>query len=396
MSSPRQLFLRHLAQTSGYPLMIEINKARGIYLYDKHNRKYIDLISGIAVNNIGHCHPRVITGIKKQAEKYLHLMVYGEYILSPQYEYAKLLTDYLPESLNCVFFVNSGSEAVDGAMKLAKRYTGRQEIIAFYNSYHGSTHGALSVLGDENFKYPFRPLLPGIRFINFNNTNDLQYINEHTACVITEPIQSEAGIILPANDFLINLRKRCTETGALLVFDEVQTGFGRTGTLFAFEQYNVVPDILVIAKGMGGGMPLGAFIADKNIMNCLKKEPMFGHITTFGGHPVSCAAAIASLQVLKKEKIIESVQYKEQLFRKHLVYKAIKNFRGKGLLLAIEFKNKRIAKRVISEAMKNRLIVGNFLFVDDCIALKPPLIITQKQIINVCKLLIKSIERCYS
>ena len=298
MQSQRSLFLEHVAQTSDFPLCLEIEKAEGMYMYDVDGKKYMDLISGISVSNLGHCHSNVINAVKEQLEKYTYLMVYGEFVQSPQVKLAQLLTQQLPSSLSSCYFVNSGSEANEGAMKLAKRYTGRKEIISFKNAYHGSTQGCLSIIGNDEFKKPFEPLLPNITQLEFNNENDLAAITTKTACVIVEPIMGEAGVVAPKNDFLLKLRKKCTETGALLIFDEIQTGFGRTGKLFAFEHFNLIPDIITLAKAMGGGFPIGAFISSKEIMSSLKTNPILGHITTFGGHPISCAAAYFNFQTL--------------------------------------------------------------------------------------------------
>ncbi|WP_372756139.1 aspartate aminotransferase family protein, partial [Labilibaculum sp.] len=314
MITNRQLFLQHVATTSDFPIALEIERAEGIYMYSPEGKPYLDLVSGVSVSNLGHGHPRVRQAIKDQVDKYMHLMVYGEFIETPQVKLAKLLADNLPGNLNSVYFVNSGSEANEGAMKLAKRYTGRSEIIHFTRSYHGSTHGALSVLCDEEMKNAFRPLLPDIRMIEFGELADLDQITERTACVILEPIQSEGGMIIPSKEYIQTLRKRCTEMGALLIFDEVQMGFGRTGKLFAFEHFDVVPDILCLAKSMGGGMPIGAFISSKEILDSFKSKPMLGHITTFGGHPVCCAAANAALEVLLEENIVADVQRKGELF----------------------------------------------------------------------------------
>src|SRR4030042_833612 len=315
MLPSRQLFLQYIGQTSDIPLMLEIDRAEGILLFSADGRKYADLISGVSVSNIGHRNPDVIQAVKKQLDKHMHLMVYGEYIQAPQVKLAKLLAENLPSGLNCTYFVNSGSEAIEGAMKLAKRFTGRPEIIAFWNAYHGSSQGALSVLGGEEYKNSFRPLLPAITFLEFNNFPDLDKINKGTACVIIEPIQGEAGVRLPHEDFLEALREKCSETGALLIFDEIQVGFGRTGHLFSFQGWGVEPDILVLAKSLGGGLQLGAFISSHEILSAFKTKTALGHITTFGGHPVSCAAGLASLEVLLKGNIIEQVRKKEQLFR---------------------------------------------------------------------------------
>jgi acetylornithine/succinyldiaminopimelate/putrescine aminotransferase len=392
----RQLFLQNLAQTSNTPLLLEIEKAEGIYLYDVYGKKYFDLISGISVSNVGHRHPKVVEAIKQQLDNYMHLMVYGEYIQSPQVKYAELLTKQLPENLSSVYFTNSGSEANEGALKLAKRVTGRSEIISFKNAYHGSTHGALSIMGNEYFKQAFRPLLPDIKFIEFNNEYDLNLISEKTACVIVEPIQGEAGVICPNNNYLQKLRKKCTKTGTLLIFDEVQTGFGRTGHLFAFQKYNVIPDILTIAKGMGGGMPIGAFISSKEIMNNLSFNPVLGHITTFGGHPVSAAAALASLEILLEENLIEKVEEKSLLFKKELNHKLIKKISGEGLLLSIDFENEILVQNLIQEGIKDGYITDWFLFDAKKCRLAPPLTITTDEIYTACKLINYSLNKILS
>ncbi|MBA3899667.1 MAG: aspartate aminotransferase family protein, partial [Bacteroidetes bacterium] len=376
MISQRQLFLNHLAQTSDAPLALEIDFAEGVFLTDVNGKKYMDLISGISVSNIGHRHPQVIEAIKAQLDKYLYLMVYGEYIQAPQVAYAKLLTEQLPPNLNSVYFTNSGSEGIEGAMKLAKRHTGRTEIIACKNAYHGSTHGALSIMGDEYFKSAFRPLLPDIKFMEFNNPDDLQQISERTACVIIEPIQGEAGVITPKNDYLQKLQQKCKEQGALFILDEIQTGFGRSGSLFAFQEYGVLPDVITIAKGMGGGMPIGAFVSSKEIMNSISHNPVLGHITTFGGHPVSCAAAKASLEVLLNEKLIGQVKEKEALFRSLLKHPKIVEIRAKGLLIAIEFEDEVSNKKVIQKAIEKGIITDWFLFNSKSLRIAPPLIIT--------------------
>lgn len=392
MISQRQLFLDHVGQTSDFPLQLEIESAKGIYMYDANGKSYIDLISGVSVSNVGHIHPKVVQAVKNQAEKYMHLMVYGEYIQSPQVDFAKKLSDLLPENLESVYFVNSGSEAIEGALKLAKRYTGRTEIIAYKNAYHGSTHGALSVMGNEEFKNSFRPLLPDVKHIRFNNEDDLNLITEKTACVLIEPVQGEAGIRMPENDYLKKLRARCDETGALLIFDEIQTGFGRTGSLFALNEYNVVPDIMTIAKGMGGGMPIGAFVSSNQIMSSFKTNPILGHITTFGGHPVSCAAACASLDVLVDEKIVEDVKRKGELFKKYLTHSAIKEIRGTGLFMAVELEDFNQVKTVIDNAVNHGLVTDWFLFHDSAFRIAPPLIINNDQIKDACDILNKSIE----
>ncbi len=393
MISQRQLFLDHVGQTSDFPLQLEIERGHGIYMYDTSGKSYIDLISGVSVSNVGHTHPKVVQAVKDQAEKYMHLMVYGEYIQSPQVNFAQKISSLLPEKLESTYFVNSGSEAIEGALKLAKRYTGRTEIIAYRNAYHGSTHGALSVMGNEEFKNAFRPLLPDVKHIRFNDEEDLNHISEKTACVLIEPVQGEAGIRLPENDYLKKLRKKCDETGTLLIFDEIQTGFGRTGSLFALNEFDVTPDIMTIAKGMGGGMPIGAFISSNEIMSCLKTNPILGHITTFGGHPVSCAAACASLDVLLNENLIAEVKRKGQVFKQYLNHKAIKEIRGVGLFMAVELEDFNQVKTVIDQAIEYGLVTDWFLFHDSAFRIAPPLIITDEQIKEACDILNKSIEK---
>lgn len=378
-------FLQHLAQTSPAPLGIEMVKAEDCFLYDADGKEYIDLIAGISVCNVGHRHPKVVKAIKKQVDQYLHLLVYGELVETPQVTYAKLLTDHLPVTLNSVYFTNSGAEAVEGAMKLAKRATGRTEIVAFNKSYHGSTQGALSIMGDEYWRNAFRPLLPDISHLDYNSFEDLDKITERTACVIAEPVQAERGIYSPAAGWLKALRTRCDETGTLLVLDEIQTGFGRTGTLWAFEQYGVVPDILLLGKALGGGMPLGAFIADKKIMDLLMADPVLGHITTFGGHPVCCAAGYAAMKVLLKERLAEKVEEKEQLFLEYLKHKKIRAVRSAGMLIAVEFDSFETNKKVIEACLNpqnelSAVLVDWFLFSPECLRIAPPLTISKKLI----------------
>ena len=391
MLTQRQLFYNHLAQTSETPLALEIERAEGIYLFDVSGKPYMDLISGISVSNVGHCHPKVISAIQNQLEKYLHLMVYGEYIQSPQVKLAKLLSEQLPEKLSSVYFVNSGGEAIEGAMKLAKRYTGRTEIISFKNAYHGSTHGSLSLMGNEEFKNAYHPLLPDIKQLAFNNINDLQNITTKTAAVFVETIQAEAGMVMPEGDYLNQLQIRCNKVGALLVADEIQCGFGRTGKLFAFEHYNFIPDILCLAKGMGGGMPIGAFIASKMLMHSLTNNPILGHITTFGGHPVCCAASLATLNVLLDDKLIEQIEQKEKLFRALLKHPLIKSIKGKGLLLAIEFENFEQNKKIIDNCILKGIITDWFLFQPSAMRIAPPLTITEKQITEACNTILSCI-----
>ncbi|WP_156194630.1 aspartate aminotransferase family protein [Labilibaculum euxinus] len=394
MITNRQLFLQHVATTSDFPIALEIERAEGIYMYSPDGKPYLDLVSGVSVSNLGHGHPRVRQAIKDQVDKYMHLMVYGEFIESPQVQLAKLLSDNLPESLNSVYFVNSGSEANEGALKLAKRFTGRSEIITFKNAYHGSTHGALSVLGDEELKNAFRPLLPDIRIIEFGNILDLEEITNKTACVILEPIQSEGGMIIPTKEFIQTLRARCTEKGALLIFDEVQMGFGRTGKLFAFEHFDVVPDILCLAKAMGGGMPIGAFISDKKILDTFKSNPMLGHITTFGGHPVCCAAAKAALEVLLEENIVDDVQRKGELFVTLLKdHPMVKGFRQLGLFIAVIVESQEIMLAIMKEAYELGVIMDPFLFCAGAFRIAPPLNITDEEIHHASDLLIEAMNK---
>lgn len=381
MISHRQLFFKHVGQTSKAPLALEIERAEGIYMYDNNGKRYIDLVSGVSVCNVGHRHPKVVKAVKDQLDKYMHLMVYGEYIQSPQVKYAKLLTEHLPEKLNTVYFVNSGSEAVEGAMKLAKRFTGRYEIIAFKNAYHGSTHGALSLMNNEELTQAFRPLVPSISFLDFNDESQLHKITEKTAGVIIEAIQAEGGIISGKQEFMTKLREHCNETGTLLIIDEIQTGFGRTGKLFAFEHYDIVPDIITTAKGMGGGMPIGAFVADKDVMNSLTYEPALGHITTFGGHPVSATAALASLEVLTEDNLIEEANRKGQIYINALKdHPKVKSVRGKGLFLAFELEGSGAIEKVINKGVELGFISDPFLFDNTRFRIAPPLIITDDEI----------------
>jgi acetylornithine/succinyldiaminopimelate/putrescine aminotransferase len=395
MLTQRQLFLKHNAQTSHTPLLLEFVKAKGIYMYDAKGNKYMDLIAGIGVSNVGHCHPAVVSAIQKQAETYMHLMVYGEFVQTPQVEFAKALAAILPQNLDCTYFVSSGSEAAEGAMKLAKRYTGRQEIIACKNSYHGSTHGALSLMGNEEFKQAYRPLLPGINFIEFNFLPDLQKITTKTAAVFIETIQGEAGIRVPDESYMLALRQKCTETGALLVFDEIQCGFGRTGKMFGFEHFGIVPDVLLLAKGMGGGMPIGAFVSSQKIMSVFSENPILGHITTFGGHPVICAAALATLNAIVEEKMVDEVEEKGQLFKDLLQHSAIKEVRGKGLMLAAEFESYEVLKQIIDGCIEDGLVTDWFLHCSNSMRIAPPLIITKAEIHSACKVILKNINRFY-
>lgn len=392
MVSQKELFYSYLAQTSPEPMELEIEKAEGLYLIDKNGKKYLDLISGISVSNVGHSHPKIIEAVKEQAEKYMHLMVYGEYIQSPQTLLAEAITKLLPESLNNVYFVNSGSEAIEGALKLAKRHTGRTDIISCKNAYHGSSHGALSIMGNEDFKNNFRPLLPNTRLIEYNNLEDLNHINNSTACIVIEAFQAEAGIVMPSTNYLKAVRKKCTETGTLLIIDEVQTGFGRTGSFFGFEKHGIVPDIITLAKGMGGGMPIGAFISSKKIMNCLTHHPVLGHITTFGGHPVCSAASLACLNIIEENKLRDSIPQKSKLFKELLVHDKIKEVRGIGFFLCVEFDSQEFNFAVIKKCIEKGLITDWFLFNDKCLRIAPPLILEEKDIRFSCSVIIESIN----
>ncbi len=389
----RQMFMRYVAQTSYTPLAAEIERAQGIYMYSPDGKKYIDTVSGVSVANIGHCHPNVVKAVKEQAEKYMHLMVYGEMIQSPQVKLAQKLTELLPPNLNTVFFVNSGSEATDGSIKLAKRYTGRPEVIAFKKAYHGSTMGAMSIWGDEYFKKAYRPLMPGVKLLNFNSEEDLSQITENTACVITEAIQSEGGLNLPENNWLQKLRARCNQTGTILIFDEVQMGFGRTGKMFGFENFGVVPDIVNFAKGLGGGMPIGAFVSDKKILDSFCDRPILGHITTFGGHPVSAAAALASLETIVNDHLIDDVNEKGQYFatliKKH---KKVKRVWGIGLFYGIEVDEDLDMQKFLHHALDNGILTDLFIFRKHAFRFAPPLIITKPQIEEAVDIIFKTLD----
>jgi acetylornithine/succinyldiaminopimelate/putrescine aminotransferase len=415
----RELFLRHVAQTSSAPLALEIVKAEGCMLYDAAGKEYIDLIGGISVANTGHRHPKVIEAIQKQLEAYLHIMVYGEFVETPQVQYAQLLTDHLPASLNSVYFTNSGAEAVEGAMKLAKRVTNRTRIIAFNNSYHGSTQGALSVMGDEYWRNAFRPLLPDVLHLEYNSFESLKEITEQTACVIAETVQAEAGIKVPSAAWIQALRKQCTDTGTLLILDEIQAGFGRTGKLWGFENFDIVPDILLLGKALGGGMPLGAFIADKKLMDAFTDNPVLGHITTFGGHPVCCAAGMAAMQVLLGEQnsvpsdsewnvpdsyrvpyinrrnrvpssMIETVSAKEKLFHSLLIHPKIKAVRSFGLWMAVEFDSFETNKKIIDACIAKGVLTDWFLFASNCLRISPPLVISEEEIRKACEVVVEA------
>ncbi len=388
----RQLFLQHVAQTSDAPLALEIVKAQGMYMWDAAGKEYLDLIAGISVCNVGHCHPAIVKAIQEQASTYMHLLVYGEFVQSPQVAYAKFLTDHLPASLNSVYFTNSGSEATEGAMKLAKRHTGRTGIVAFRNSYHGSTQGSLSIMGDEYWRNAYRPLLPDVWHLTHNSPEDLEHITDRTACVIAETVQAEAGVLAPSREWLHALRKKCTETGALLILDEIQCGLGRNGTLWAFEQYGIVPDVLLLGKALGGGMPLGAFIADREIMWSLTHQPVLGHITTFGGHPVACAAGLAGMKALIEEDIMATIPTREKLFRELLQHPKIKAVRSLGLMLAVETEDFPSNKKVIDHCIANGVLTDWFLFAPQCLRIVPPLIISEEEIKKACQVILAGLD----
>ena len=388
----RQLFQQHVAQTSPTPLALEIVRAEGRYLYDTEGNTFLDLIGGISVCNIGHSHPLVLKAIREQSEKYLHIMVYGELVQSPQVQYAALLAAHMPETLNCVYFTNSGSEATEGAIKLARRATGRTDIIACNNSYHGHSMGALSVMGDEYWRNAFRPLLPGVWHYAYNSDELIEAVNENTSCVIIETIQGEAGVIEPQNNWLQRLRERCTEKGALLVLDEIQCGFGRTGMLWGFQHYGIVPDVVLLGKALGGGLPMGAFVAGKDIMSLFTHNPVLGHITTFGGHPLCCAAGMAAFKVLMDEDIMQTVEKKAGLFRSLLVHPAVTAIRNKGLLMALNFDSDATVQRIITKCLTKGVFTDWFLFAPHCMRIAPPLTITDEEITQACKILLWAMD----
>ncbi len=393
MITNRELFLNYLGQTSESPYLVEIERAEGIYLYGPNNEKYIDLISGVSVNSLGHNFKPVIDAAKKQLDKNMHLMVYGEFIQNPQVQLSTYLVKILPKNLNSVYLVNSGSEAVEGAIKLAKRYTGRTKMIAYNNAYHGSSHGAISVCGNEDFKFAFRPLLPEVYFLELNNYSQLDEIDDKTACVILETIQAEAGVQTPEKKYMKLLADKCRQNGALLILDEIQTGFGRTGKMFGFQNYDIVPDIVCFAKAMGGGMPIGAFVAPKNIMDSFKTNPTLGHITTFGGHPVSAAASLAAIKHINESGLVNNVLEKEQMFRKHLKHKLITEIRGHGLLLAVNIGGFDNVIKLVKNGIEIGFITDWFIFYNSAFRIAPPLNISNNEIIQACDLIIQALNR---
>lgn len=392
MEFSQEIFLNNLAQTSPFPFLIPVERAEGIFLYSPDDRKYMDLISGIGVSNIGHRHPHVVQSIKNQLDKHLHVMVYGEYIQAPSNLLAQKLSDLLPPSLNCSYFVNSGTEANEAALKLAKRITSRTEIISCKKSYHGSTHGSMSVSGNEVKKRAFRPLLPQVKFIEFNDEKDLDQITSRTACVIIETVQGDAGVRIPSKKYLQALRKKCTVTGAQLILDEIQCGMGRTGKLFAFQYFEIIPDILTIGKAFGGGLPIAAFISSREKMNLLTHDPMLGHITTFGGNPVCCASALATLEVIHNERILEHVEAKGKLIEGLLQHRKIKELRRIGLMFAIDFDSEERVNRIVNSCKENGVICYWFLSHPYSFRIAPPLTISDKEIRDACAIILKAIE----
>jgi acetylornithine/succinyldiaminopimelate/putrescine aminotransferase len=392
MQSRRDDFFKYVAQTADGASAIEFERAEGIYMYTPQGEKYVDLVSGVCVTNLGHSNPEIVEAVKEQVENHMHLMVYGEYVQKSQVEYAKMLVDSLPQHLNRVFYVNTGSEAIEGGMKLAKRYTGRNEMISFKNSYHGSTHGALSLHGEESFKSAYRPLVPQIKQARFNSIEDIELITNETAGVLLETVQAEAGILYPTQEFLTALRKKCDETGTMLIFDEVQVGFGRTGKLFAFERFGVEPDILLLAKAFGGGMPLGAFVANSEIMDTLKYNPALGHITTFGGHPVSCAAGMKGLEIILRDNLCEEAERKGEKFKSLLKHKHIKEIRGTGLFLAVELGDSELMARFFKRCVEEKILYDLFLFCDTAFRIAPPLTIKDSEIEEISNLFLKLLD----
>lgn len=385
-------FLKYQAKTTPYPLGLEVKSAKGTYIFDIHGKKYLDFVAGVSACALGHSHPKIIEAVQNQVSKYMHVMVYGEFAQEPSVKLCKLIIDLLPQNHEVVYLTNSGTEAIEGAMKLAKRVTGRSELIGAKNSYHGSTHGALSLLGDENQKMAYRPLLPGINFIVFNNEKDLEKINKSTAAVVLETIQGGAGFLLPENDYLKKVKKRCEETGALLILDEVQPGFGRTGKMFGFEHFGISPDIVVMGKALGGGMPIGAFSAASALMKVLEKNPKLGHITTFGGNPVIAAAALANVEEIISSKIIADIKNKEELFRKHLQHPKIKQINGTGLMLAPIFEDDEIPNQLVHRCLKKGLLLFWLLWEKNAIRISPPLNISDQEIIAGCKIIFQTLD----
>lgn len=389
----QQDFFKYQAQTTQFAAGFEVEKAEGSYIYGKDGKAYLDFVAGVSANTLGHSYPRIVQAIKEQAEKYLHVMVYGEYAQEKPVELCKLLAEATPEPLEVTYLVNSGAEAIEGALKLAKRFTGREEIISMKNSYHGNTHGALSVSGNEFHKREFRPLLPMVNFIEFNNEAEFEKITNKTACVIAETIQGAAGFLVPDENYFKNLKKRCEEVGALLILDEIQPGFGRTGKLFAFEHFGIVPDILVMGKGMGGGVPVGAFMSSKKIMETLSFSPKLGHITTFGGNPLIAASCLATLQVVLESGLMTEVARKEKIFRDELQHPKIKNINGKGLMLAVNLGDPEYTLNVAKHCMQNGLIVFWQLYRNEYLRISPPLTVTDDEIKKGCSIIVDVLDK---
>ena len=388
----RHIFLAHQAQTTSKPIGLEVKKARGCYIIDKDNKKYLDFVAGVSACTLGHSHPKVIRAVRRQMRKYLHVMVYGEFVQDEPVQLVKLLADHLPEQLSCTYLTNSGTEGIEGALKLAKRATGRQRIISANNAYHGNTQGAMSVMGYEERKRAYRPLIPGTSFIQFNDVRDLEQINEQTAAVILETIQGGAGFIVPTNDYMKAVRERCDKVGALLILDEIQPGMGRTGKLFAFEHYNMIPDIFVTGKGLGGGFPVGAFCASKELMNLLQDKPILGHITTFGGHPVIAAACHATLKILLQSNLITETLEKEQYIREQLQHRGIQEIRGKGLMLALILRTPEHAQQLVKIALERGLLLFFLLFEEKAVRVTPPLTISKKEIKKGCDIILNILD----
>ena len=393
----RKQFLRHVAQTSPAPQLIEVARAEGVFFYTPEGKPYYDLVSGVSVNNVGHGNRAVVEAVQRQAADYMHIMVYGEMVERPQVEFARALAEALPEPLDSVYFLNSGAETVEGALKLAKRYTHRTEMISMRQAYHGSTHGTMSMMGQpegEEWKCAFRPLLPDTKAIRFNNIEDLSLITERTACVLCEPVQGEAGVRPPKDGYLQALRKRCTEVGALLIFDEIQTGMGRTGEMFAMQKYGVTPDIVCLAKALGGGMPLGAFVSSQEIMSTLTHNPVLGHITTFGGHPVCCAAGLAAMKFLQDNKVVEDVERKGALYEELLKdHPAVKEIRRAGLLLAIELGESEKLYKIMDLFIEEGILSDWFLFCDTAFRISAPLVISDEEIRDSVRIIRNCLDR---
>lgn len=394
MNILRKQFLQHVGQTSPSPMMIEVARAEGVFFYTPEGKRYYDLISGVSVNNVGHGNKKVVEAVQRQAAEYMHVMVYGEMVERPQVAYAALLAEQLPQGLDCVYFLNSGSEAVEGALKLAKRYTGRSEMISYIGAYHGSTQGSLSMLGGEEFKQAFRPLLPDVRQIRYNNFDDIEFITTRTACVLIEPLQGEAGVRTPAKGYLEAVRERCTQTGTLLIFDEIQTGFARTGAMFAMQKYGVTPDVVCLAKALGGGMPLGAFVSSQQIMNSLTHDPVLGHITTFGGHPVCCAAGLAALEYTLENRLLESVESKGALYENLIgAHPAVTEIRRSGLLMAVELGSSERMFATMNHFANEGILSDWFLFCDTAFRISPPLAITEAQVRDSADIICSVLDR---